>query len=88
MKMYQVSFAWTGTAYISELDVKKVTDKTVVTSCGVRYLKKCQGYELFDSFDIAKNCAITHTREHIESLERRLAGAKKDLEMLLLKTNS
>lgn len=82
MKMYKVEYAWLGPAYITELDVKKVSEKSVLTDKGVRYLKKCQSYELFDSIDMAKNRAIDHTESHIKHLKARLSESVERLNKL------
>lgn len=79
--MYKVD-TWSNSATLSKLNIVKVTEKTVLTDKGFRYHKKCSSYELFDSFDIAKTCTKNHTKNHIESLGRRLGDAKSDLEML------
>ena len=76
MKMYRVSIEWLGAASIHEMDVQKVTEKTVLTDKGSRYFKKCNSYEVFDSKDPAKKCAVKYNEEHITSLQRQLHDAR------------
>jgi hypothetical protein len=77
--MYKVNFAWLGDASISILNIEKVTEKTVVTDRGTRYLKQCQGHEVFDSLKIAKNCALNYMKQRIERLESQLVDARVNL---------
>lgn len=64
MKMYVVQLPQRGMATLSKIQVRKVTEHTVVDDRGVRYKKRCNSYELFDSFNIAKICAVAHTERY------------------------
>ncbi len=88
MTMYKVNFELRGVASIHKLNIEKVTEKTVLTDKGVRYLKECQSWEIFDSFSIAKICAENHTKKHIESLRKQLVHAESHLRKLEIKTES
>ncbi len=76
--MYRVAF-WSSSVELEKLNIVKVTEKTVLTSNGFRYHKRCQSYELYDSFNIALICAKNRTKRNVESLENRLEKANEEL---------